>query len=116
MKKIDTLLKNKTACAEERASIRTLVLDRYGTDIFPFYAGSLFLSAIELAVKSSYSIKGLGRFLSYTRLDEVHKAISTIPVKGCLKIKVLLVLFKLRCYLLVYLLIFIANKIGIKLH
>ena len=111
--KIDTLLKNKVAAAEERGKIREKLLATKHIDIFNLYAGSLFLSAVELAVKSSSASIGPCVFLQYVRRNDVKNATAVIPLKGNAKIKVLLLLFKMRLHHLAYALICFANRLYI---
>lgn len=116
LRKLDTLLKNKKGGVEERQRLRKLYKDKHAMDIFPLYAGSLFLSAVELAVKFSFTMKGMGYFLEYTKMKEVRKSIDLIPMKGNLKIKLILFLFKLRMFRFAFVLIYCANKTGLKLQ
>lgn len=109
----DILSHNKLAVRSERMNLRELYLKQYDIDIFPLFAGSLFFSAVEIAVKSSYSLSNIKNFLSYIKNKDVKKAISIIPVKGNIKIKILLLLFKMRLYSFVFFLIYFANKTGI---
>lgn len=115
LKKIDTLPQNKIAGVLERNRIRGLFKEKYNIDIFPMYAGSLFLSAVELSIKCSCSIKSMSSFINYTHLDDVKSAIDIIPLQGLLKVRILLWLFKKRLFKLTCFLMFIANKLGIKL-
>ena len=112
----DSLFDNKLAAKNERINLRKLYLEQHKTDIFPLFAGSLFLSAVELMAKSSYSLRNIKRFLEYTNDKDVRKAISIIPIKGNIKIKILLLFFKMRLSSFIFLLMFLANKIGIKIQ
>ena len=116
LKNSGRLLQNKLAVKNERMNLRKLYLEKQKTDIFPLFAGSLFLSAIEIAVKSCHSLKNRKRLLEYTKDKGVKEAISLIPFKGNLKIKVLLLLFKMRLLSFTFFLIFLANKTGIKIQ
>lgn len=111
LRKMETLLDNKIAAADERERIRKKLLVAKHIDIFNLYAGSLFLSAVELAVKSSSASVGSGKFLQYVRRNDVKKAITAIPLKGGTKIKVLLLLFKMRLYHLIYVMISLADRL-----
>ncbi len=113
---MNTLLKNKIGGVEERTRLQYLYKEKHNIDIFPLYAGSLFLSAIELSVKSSFSIKGIKILLKYISQQKVLQAIDIIPIKGNIKIKTLLLMYKLRFFKLSFLLIYIANKVGIKMQ
>ena len=113
---IDLLYANKTASVIERNKLRLSYKSVHNIDIFPLYAGSLFLSTIELAVKSSNSMERINKFKKYTNLEDVRNAINSIPLKGNLKIKLLLLLLKTRLISTTYTSIFIANKLRIKLQ
>lgn len=115
LKNFDVLFLNKLAAKNERMVLRNLYLEKWGIDIFPLFAGSLFLSALEIAVKSSYSLSNIKKFLEYVADKDVRNAISIIPFSGNLKIKALLLLFKMRCFIFVYLMIYFMNKIGMKI-
>lgn len=116
LKKTETLIQNKIACVFERNLIRGLFQEKYNVDIFPMYAGSLFLSAVELSVKCSCSTKLMSGFINYVHLDDVQSAIDMIPLEGGHKVRILLWLFKKRLFKLTYFLMFIANKLGIKFY
>lgn len=57
----------------------------------------------------------MSSFINYTHLDDVKSAIDIIPLQGLLKVRILLWLFKKRLFKLTCFLMFIANKLGIKL-
>lgn len=115
LKKIDTLAQNKIAGVLERRRICYLIKNTFGIDIFPMYAGSLFLSSVELLVKCSHSIKSMKNYLDYVRIQDVRSAIDMIPFQGVLKVKIILCLFKMRLFKMTFVLMFIAHKLGIKL-
>ena len=52
LKDLNILFENKLAAKNERVHLQKLYLKEHGVDIFPLFAGSLFLSAVEIAVKS----------------------------------------------------------------
>lgn len=114
LRNLDVLFLNKFAAKNERMKLRRLYLEKHDVDIFPLFAGSLFLSAVEMAVKSNGFWKNLKRFLAYAEAPDVMEAVSIIPFKGNLKIKVLLFLFKMRWLPLVYFATFFAKKLGMK--
>lgn len=114
LKNLDVLFQNKLAAKNERMNLRKLYLEKHGVDIFPLFAGSLFLSAVEIAAKSSHFREGLKMFLLYAKDKDVKKAAAVIPVKGGFKIVILLLLFKMHAFLFMFCLIAFARKIGIK--
>lgn len=111
-----SLLKNKLDGITERRRLQELSINIKKIDLFPMYAGSLFLSTLELAVKNSVTIKGKKIFLTYAKQKDVQKAISIIPVQGNLKIKLLLYLLKYKLYSLTFILFYIARKCKIKMN
>lgn len=116
LKNPDALVYNKINGAEERHNIRELYKNELAIDIFPLYAGSLFLSAVELATKLSNAKDGMKSFIEYTKKTEVREAFSIIPLKGNIKVKIILFLFKLKMFKLTFILIYCANQIGLKLQ
>lgn len=111
-----SLLKDKLDGISERRRLQELSININKIDLFPMYAGSLFLSALELAVKNSGTIKGEKIFLTYAKQKDVQKAISIIPVQGNLKIKLLLYLLKYKLYSLTFILFYIARKCKVKMN
>lgn len=116
LKNSQTLLKDKLDGITERRRISRLATDNLKIDLFPMYAGSLFLSALELAAKNSATIKGRNIFLTYIRQKDVQKAISIIPLCGNIKIKLLLLISKCKLYSLIFVLFYIAQKCKIKIN
>lgn len=53
-----SLLKDKLDGISERRRLQELSININKIDLFPMYAGSLFLSALELAVKNSGTKRG----------------------------------------------------------
>lgn len=116
LKNSQTLLKDKLDGITERRRISQLASNNLKIDLFPMYAGSLFLSALELAAKNSATIKGRNIFLTYIRQKDVQKAISIIPLCGNIKIKFLLLISKCKLYSLIFFLFYIAQKCKIKIN
>lgn len=114
LKNWDILFQNKLAVKHERMNLQKLYLEKHGIDVFPLFAGSLFLSVVEIAVKSNSFLKGIKAFLAYVKDRDVKKAVSVIPVKGSFKIKIVLCFLKMRCFFSLYSLIYLANKLGVK--
>lgn len=110
------LFMNKIAGVHERAHLRALYKEKYHIDIFSLYAGSLFLSTIELAIKASNTLKELQLFKNYTKIKDVRDAISFIPLQGNFKIITLLILLKMRLYTSFFLIIFFIKKLGYRLQ
>ena len=110
------LLNDKLNGLYERKKLQDIYAQKLNIDIFPLYAGSLFLSAMELAIKNSNTPKGKLLFTKYITQIDVQKAISIIPIRGNMKIKILLLLLKFRLYTLVFNILYIAQKIKIKIH
>lgn len=116
LKNPQSLLKDKLDGITERKKLQELATNNLGIDLFPMYAGSLFLSGLELAVKNSSTIKGRKIFLTYIKQKDVQKAISKIPLRGNLKIKIPLFILKCKLYTLIFTLFYIARKCKIKIN
>lgn len=111
-----SLLNHKLNGLYERRKIREICIKKINIDIFPLYAGSLFLSAMELAVKNSQMLKNKYLFIKYIAQTDVQKAISLIPLKGNVKIKAILFIIKHKHYTLIFNILHILHKLKIKIY
>ena len=94
LKNNTSIIKDKLDGISERKKIRQLYIKVHGIDIFPLYAGSLFFSGLELGTKISYKWSNIKEFKRYYQNNDVQEAIKIIPIKGNLKIKLVLYLKK----------------------
>lgn len=112
------LVANKRELALERGRINKVFVKLHDLDISHLYRGSLVLSAVELAVRlSAVSFSGIKDFKSYLGLSPVMDALRKVSLKGApLKYRVPFLLLKLRCHSLLYSLLWLANRIKIRLY
>lgn len=112
------LVNNKKELALERERINNVFMERHKIDISPLYRGSLVLSGIEVAAKlSKASLKGADSFKEYMHLKPVQEAFCMVSIKNApLKFKLPIFILKCRFYSLLYGLLWLANKIGIKVY
>lgn len=107
-----SIIKDKFDGISQRDIIRQLYLKVHNIDILPLYAGSLFFSGLELGTKISYQFSNLKFFKAYYHTFHVQEAISTIPLKGNLKIRLILFLIKRNLLSILYLGFYINNRIN----
>lgn len=95
-------VENKIGIAQYRHLIRDFVLQRSGIDVADWAYGSYALSCIQLAYSLSSEKDGYKKLKRYIKLDDVHKAIKKVPLKGGIKLVLPLLLAKIGCYRLLF--------------
>lgn len=107
---------NKIAIAKGREKIRENIKRRTGKDIRPYYVGSVVLSVMEIAVKSTsrkFDRELLGMYLKYCHSDVAKFAIKEVSIKGApLKYRVPFLMLKLRLYRTVFAMLWLVQKCG----
>lgn len=111
LKNNTSIIKDKFDGISQRAIIRQLYIKKHGIDIFPLYAGSLFLSGLELGTRISYQWANIKEFKKYFKEKDVQEAIKIIPIKGNMKIRLVLYCLKKGMYGIVYAILFLSSKI-----
>lgn len=107
-----SIIKDKFDGISQRNIIRQLYIKVHNIDILPLYAGSLFFSGLELGTKISSQLSNLKIFKAYYHTIHVQEAISTIPLKGNLKIRLILFLIKRNLLSILYLGFYLNNRIS----
>lgn len=107
-----SIIKDKFDGILQRNIIRELYLKEHDIDILPLYAGSLFFSGLELGTKISYQLSNLKVFKAYYHTSYVQEAIATIPLKGKLRIKIILFLIKRNLLSILYLFFYFNNRVN----
>lgn len=106
-----SIVKDKFDGITQRAIIRQLYLKEHGLDIFPLYAGSLFLSGLELGTKISYKWANIKEFKKYFNNKDIQEAIKIIPIKGKIKIRIILFLVKKKMLGVLYTAFFLNSML-----
>lgn len=116
------LVNNKISLLRARMNLRDRILDEKCIDIEDLYLGSNLLSILELALKLSKDetlsfSKKYNLFLMYIKLPEIRKSISKISLKNApLKFKIPMAMLKCDMKLIMFWLINIINKLGVKIQ
>ena len=107
---------NKIAIANGRERLRKKILERSGKDIRPYYLGSIVLSAMEIAAKSTkgkLDMELMKLYLSYCSSEVAKYSIKNISTKGApLKYKIPFVMLKLGLHRTVFLIMWLIQKSG----
>lgn len=106
-----SLIKDKFDGVYQREKIRQLYLKFHNIDILSLYAGSLFLSGLELGTKISYTLSNIKYFKEYYKDSYVQEALKIIPIKGNWKIKITLFLIKKRLFDFIYIYMYLLYQV-----
>lgn len=108
-------IENKIGIAKYRRMVSDFVSERCGLEIAEWAYGSYALSCIQLAFSLCDQKGGYQKYLEYVRLEDVHKAISHVPLKGGFKMAAPLFLAKTGLHRILFLGCRILKKFGIKI-
>ena len=107
---------NKMAIAQGREKIREKIKQRSNKDIRAYYVGSIVLSMMEIAVKSTskkFDTELLNLYLKYCHSDVAKYAIKEVSIKGApLKYLIPFLMLKLRLYRTVFAILWLIQKCG----
>lgn len=112
------LLKSKIALANAREKVCEHVYTVIHKDISNWYTGSLVLSIFELFIGLTNNqplISGYRQCKTYIDRADVKKAVSDVSVGGRIKFAIPLVFIKAKCSAILYFLIHVMNRLGIKM-
>lgn len=114
----EKLLRSKIALANARKKVCEHVYAVIHKDISDWYTGSLVLSIFELFIGLSNNqplISGYQQCKTYIDRADVKKAVSDVSVGGRIKFAIPLVFIKAKCGAILYFLIHVMNRLGIKM-
>lgn len=107
---------NKMAIAQGREKIREKIKQRSNKDIRAYYVGSIVLSMMEIAVKSTskkFDTELLNLYLKYCHSDVAKYAIKEVSIKGApIKYLIPFLMLKLRLYRTVFAILWLIQKCG----
>lgn len=108
-------IENKIGIVKYRHMIQEFVYSRCGIDISDWAYGSYALSCIQLAFALSGHKGGYKKFKRYIHLEDVHKALRGVPLKGGPKMAIPLFLAKLGCYHTLFFGCKLLKMLGVKI-
>ena len=111
----NTLIDQKIKILRCRKYIREVFCEKNGGDLMPKYAGSVFMSVVEMIVKSSMDINNWKYIKTYLQDREVRTCLGICKWDGSFKnVRILLLLFTIKHNLTFFIFMFLCvlNKAG----
>lgn len=105
---------DKICGIEQRSTLRQVYQERLAVDIFPYYAGSLVLSCMELYTKMVCAglCSGWRKLCEYSRISEVKEAVQTLSLRGLpMKLRLPVACHKYHLGFLMFFALWVINKI-----